>query len=84
MLRILSKRAASQWQRSIVRFVKSELGQDVIEYALLAAFIGIVGWAAVSVIDEAVGVTYSSYLSPTSGVPSLWQPGEPVTSGSGS
>ena len=61
MLKILSKYGvAPHWRHCLARFVESERGQDVIEYALLAAFIGIVGWLAVSVIDEAVGATYSS------------------------
>jgi hypothetical protein len=32
-------------------------------------------------IDDAVGTTYSSWLDPTVGVPSLWEPAEPVGSG---
>ena len=54
----------------------------MVEYAFLAAFIGIAGWAAVMAIDEAVGDAYDTWQDPAVGVPSLWQPAEPVGSGS--
>jgi Flp pilus assembly pilin Flp len=66
---------------SFTSFVSDDGGQDIIEYAFLAAFIGIAGWAALSIIDDAVETTYRSYLDPASGVPALWEPAEPVGSG---
>ena len=70
-------------RRSVIaRFVRSEAGQDLLEYALLAAFVGVAGFLALSVIDDAVGFTYSTWLDPTAGAPSLWAPAEPLSSGS--
>jgi Flp pilus assembly pilin Flp len=59
------------------RFVFEENGQDVVEYAFGAAFIGIVGYVALNGITAAVGTTYASWLNPSTGVPSLWEPGAP-------
>jgi hypothetical protein len=58
-------------------------GQDVVEYALLGAFIGIAGWLTLTNLDDTVGDIYTSWLNPDSGVPSLWVPPEP-TGGGGS
>jgi Flp pilus assembly pilin Flp len=76
----LIRLGVSHW-RSLAPIGASDEGQDIVEYALLAAFIGIAGWAALMFIDDAVGTTYSSWLDPTVGVPSLWEPAEPVGSG---
>ena len=64
------------------RFIRDEGGQDLIEYAFLAAFIGIAGYVVLGDIVPVIGVTYTSWMSPTTGVSSLWQPAEPWTSGS--
>ena len=69
-------------RETAARFVLDDQGQDMVEYAFLAAFIGIAGWAAVMAIDEAVGDAYDTWQDPAVGVPSLWQPAEPVGSGS--
>jgi pilus assembly protein Flp/PilA len=42
------------------RFVREESGQDIIEYALLAAFISIVAWAIVQSIGTDVQSIYSA------------------------
>lgn len=52
-------------------------GQDIIEYALIAGFVGIAGMLALEAIEGAVFNTYSSWIDPASGTPSLWQPDEP-------
>jgi Flp pilus assembly pilin Flp len=67
---------------ALARFIARDHGQDLIEYALLAGFVGIAGWLALSVIDEAVGNTYLSWIDPAAGAPSLWDPGTPLGSGS--
>ena len=61
------------------RFVSDESGQDLIEYAFLAATLATAGYLALNAIRPTVGVTYNSWVSPTSGSPSLWQPAEPWT-----
>ncbi len=42
-----------------VRFVREEEGQDIIEYALLAAFISIVAWSLLGTIGSDVNTIYS-------------------------
>lgn len=41
------------------RFVREEEGQDIIEYALLAAFISIVAWAILVTIGQDVKSIYT-------------------------
>jgi Flp pilus assembly pilin Flp len=48
------------------RFVREEEGQDIIEYALLAAFISIVAWLILQSIGQDVQVMYSNVQSATS------------------
>jgi Flp pilus assembly pilin Flp len=65
----------------LYRFLTGDGGQDVVEYALLAGFIGIAGWAALNFIADTVGTTYTARLDPAAGVPSAWDPAEPLGSG---
>ena len=62
----------------LCRFITEDGGQDTVEYALLAAFIGIAGWLTLQVIDDSVLATYQSWLDPTTGTPSVWEPPEPT------
>ena len=62
-------------------FVREEEGQDLIEYALLAAFVGVSGWLVLNSIGPTMLNTYNAWINPTTGTPSLWQPAEPWTSG---
>jgi len=50
----------------IVRFVREEEGQDIIEYALLAAFISIVAWTVLGVIGTDVKAIYTIVNTATS------------------
>jgi Flp pilus assembly pilin Flp len=59
------------------RFAAEDGGQDLLEYALLAAFIGIAGWAVLLTLPGVIGATYASWLDPTNGVPGRWDPPEP-------
>jgi Flp pilus assembly pilin Flp len=56
------------------RFVEDEAGQDVIEYGLLSAFIGIVTIAVWISIQANLRTAYLSY---DSGVQSIWQSPDP-------
>jgi Flp pilus assembly pilin Flp len=56
------------------RLVRDDDGQDVIEYALLAAVVAIVGYLTLSGIRTDVSAAYTSWQDPNSGVPSLWEP----------
>lgn len=62
------------------RLVRDESAQDLTEYALLAAFIGIAGYLVLQALGGEIFNTYSKWLSPNTGVPSKWDP--PAPSGS--
>ena len=47
------------------RFVREEEGQDIIEYALLAAFISIVAWLILQNIGQDVQQMYSNVQKAT-------------------
>jgi Flp pilus assembly pilin Flp len=64
------------------QFVRDEGAQDMLEYALLAAFIGIAGWAVLMTLPNVMGATYASWLDTTNGVPGRWDPPEPASAGS--
>jgi len=59
------------------RFVCEDGAQDVIEYALLAAFIGIAGILTLTALGDDIQTTYKSWIDPDAGTPSLWIPDEP-------
>jgi Flp pilus assembly pilin Flp len=44
---------------NVVRFVKEEAGQDMIEYSLLAGFISIVAWQVINAIGGDVLTVYN-------------------------
>jgi pilus assembly protein Flp/PilA len=48
------------------RFVREEEGQDIIEYALLAAFISISGYALLKTIGSNVNTIYGNVQDVTS------------------
>jgi Flp pilus assembly pilin Flp len=62
-------------------FVREEDAQDLIEYALLAAFVGVSGWLVLNSLGPTLKVAYDAWINPTSGTPSLWQAAEPWSSG---
>lgn len=66
-------------RRLVIRLVRDESGQDLVEYALLTTTIGLAGALAWSFVSAAIGTTYSSWVS---NVDSLADP--PAPSGSGS
>jgi len=50
----------------MTRFVREEEGQDIIEYALLAAFISISGYAILTSIGSQVNSVYTKVQNVTS------------------
>ena len=64
----------------VARFVAEDGAQDLVEYALLAAFIGLAGWAILMTLPDAMRTTYESWTDPTVGVPGQWDPPEPAGS----
>jgi Flp pilus assembly pilin Flp len=61
------------WQR-VRRFVRDKSGQDLVEYALLVALVGVVAAAAMPTIETALSTAYSLWNTNTQ---DLWQPQEP-------
>lgn len=71
---------AGQAIAALRRFLRDDGGQDLIEYAYLAAFIGVAGYVALNGIVPAVATTYNNWVDPNSGTPSLWEPASPWSS----
>jgi Flp pilus assembly pilin Flp len=59
------------------RFFGDTTGQDLIEYALLAAFIAIVGMVAWNTVAPAISSTYTGW---DGAVQNLWEPADPASS----
>jgi Flp pilus assembly pilin Flp len=64
------------------RFVYEDNAQDLVEYALLAAFVATAGMLVLLNLSGDIANVYSSWLNPSTGVPSLWDPETSVPSGS--
>ena len=58
-----------------MRLLTDETGQDLIEYALLAATIGLVGILAWQSIVTGIGTAYAGW---DSGTQDIWEPQNPV------
>ena len=64
---------------AIHQFLVDEDGQDLIEYALLTAFIGFAAIAVFDLIRQAIGITYGTWESEAN---DLWEPPDPAGTGS--
>lgn len=73
---------AIEFGQLLGRVLVEDDAQDLVEYALLAAFVGTAGMLALNAIGPAVASTYNSWLDPTTGTPSLWAPPETASAGS--
>jgi hypothetical protein len=63
-----------------VRFAVEDGGQDLIEYAFLAAFLATAGYLVLLNLSSDINRVYGSWLDPSTGVPSLWDPGTALVS----
>jgi len=61
----------------LLQLLRSDNGQDVIEYALLTAGVGVAGLAVWPAIVNALGVTYAALDTQTQ---NLWEPPNPAGS----
>jgi Flp pilus assembly pilin Flp len=69
-----------RWCAHVLHRLAAETdGQDMIEYALITAFIGFSGAAAWNAMQTSLGNAYDGF---TDGVWSLWEPDDPVGGGS--
>jgi Flp pilus assembly pilin Flp len=60
--------------RSAYRLIREECAEDLIEYGLLTAFIGLAGVAIVGLILTALGSGYTNWNSNTQGI---WEMPDP-------
>jgi Flp pilus assembly pilin Flp len=67
-----------------VRFLRDTRGQDLVEYALLAAFIGVAGYIVLGALSGDIFTAYDSWIDPAAGTPALWEPADPAVSAGGS
>jgi len=57
-------------RRYFRRWLCEEAGQDLVEYALLAAFVGLAGLAGFQAISSAIG---NNYANSNTSVQDLWE-----------
>ena len=57
------------------RLSGDDLGQDLVEYALLVALVGLVGMAAWTSLQARLGPAYTGYDTRTQ---NLWRPPDPA------
>ena len=65
---------ASHWAWHLVA---ADDGQDLIEYALLTSFIGLVGILAFQTLGDAMRVAFNNW---NNGIQSWWEPSDPAGS----
>jgi Flp pilus assembly pilin Flp len=58
--------------------IADERGEDLVEYALLAAFIGIAALATWNAIEDSLAAAYRTY---DSDIQNLWEPPAPGAAG---
>lgn len=57
-------------KKMLVRFVREEAGQDLIEYALLAGFISLVAVAMITAVGSGVNTVYGNINTQVAAIPS--------------
>jgi len=62
---------------ALISFVRDESAQDLVEYALLGAFIGVVSVVVWQNIVTLLGERYTDF---NTNVPTLWEPPNPAGS----
>ena len=66
-------------RRLAVRLAVEDHGQDLVEYALLTAAIGLAGSVVWPLIVDSMGAAYQGW---DTGVQNLWEPADPGGAGS--
>jgi Flp pilus assembly pilin Flp len=62
--------------RFLSRLLADDIGQDLIEYALLTSFVGLVGIASIGFISNAIQYVYGTW---TGGTNNLWESPDPAS-----
>jgi Flp pilus assembly pilin Flp len=61
--------------RRLVEILRRDEGQDLVEYALLAATIGLAGAVALSLLQGRIGTAYTSWGTSTQNLAPMPEPG---------
>ena len=61
--------------KALLRVLRDESGDDLLEYALLSALVGVAGAVALALMPTVINTVYSSWDAATQGA---WQPEDPV------
>jgi Flp pilus assembly pilin Flp len=72
---LVSQSDAGNASTQVWRFLASETGDDLIEYALLTSVIGAAGVLAFNLLGSAINTAYSNW---NGNVQNLWQPPAPA------
>ena len=70
----------SRFGAALETLTADEAGQDLVEYALLTAFLAFAGYIVLVALGVDIFNTYTSWVNPTTGTPTLWEPPPPVGS----
>ena len=66
-------------KRRLLKLLSDDSGQDILEYALLSAAIGLAGILAWQAVTGGIGTAYGGW---DTGTQNLWEPDDPVGGGS--
>lgn len=69
-----SDTADTSMKQVIVRFVREDEGQDLVEYVLLGATVAFAGLVAMNAFDDVINRVYTSWES---GAQAVWEPQDP-------
>ena len=70
----------SKFRDALERLAADEAGQDLVEYALLTGFLAFAGYIVLMALGVDIFNTYTTWVNPTTGTPTLWDPPPPVGS----
>ncbi len=70
----------SRFRGALEKLTADEAGQDLVEYALLTGFLAFAGYIVLMALGVDIFNTYTSWVNPTTGTPTLWDPPPPVGS----
>jgi Flp pilus assembly pilin Flp len=59
----------------LTRLFREDGGEDMVEYALLTALIGLAGLLVLQLFTDVVGAVYTGW---DAGVQGLWEPNDPI------
>ena len=70
----------SRFRGALENLAAEEAGQDLVEYALLTGFLAFAGYIVLMALGVDIFNTYTTWVNPTTGTPTLWDPPPPAGS----